>query len=275
MIVVFWMLLIAGTMWKGYKYPPGGVNVPSTVFSLPTLKCIPRDKWTKHQNPTLETNTLFLLSYCSIPTSILIHYLLRVERVPSFMWSFIHLFLRVFTFFKFFSVSQKNWRYKDISGPDSKLSDSADLVSCSWDTLYVQPSIPLSPHQQPTLNCPSSGKHWSVKRFWWQMSLSSLLLLRPWMFIFSLPLVSSHTAKPLWQLGLEALGETELDTATPACPWGQLSQPHTLASTRQDPPDILFSSQIPVEISKDDPGEVMQLWSFPDQLYCSCWFHIK
>lgn len=170
------------------------------------------------------------------------------------MWSFIHLFLRVFTFFKFFGVFQKNWRYKDISGPASKLSDSADLVSCSWDTLYVQPSIPLSPHQQPTLNCPSSGKHWSVKRFWWQMSLSSLLLLRPWMFIFSLPLVSSHTAKPLWQLGLEALGETELDTATPACPWGQLSQPHTLASTRQDPPDILFPPP--------DSGGNKQRWSW-------------
>eukprot|EP00069_Balaena_mysticetus_P000785 bmy_03630T0 len=27
MIVVLWMLLIAGTMWKGYKYPPGGTPV--------------------------------------------------------------------------------------------------------------------------------------------------------------------------------------------------------------------------------------------------------
>uniref|UniRef100_A0A8C9AEI0 SPTY2D1 opposite strand n=1 Tax=Prolemur simus TaxID=1328070 RepID=A0A8C9AEI0_PROSS len=27
MIVVLWMVLIAGTMWKGYKYPPEGTPV--------------------------------------------------------------------------------------------------------------------------------------------------------------------------------------------------------------------------------------------------------
>uniref|UniRef100_A0A4X2JSX4 SPTY2D1 opposite strand n=1 Tax=Vombatus ursinus TaxID=29139 RepID=A0A4X2JSX4_VOMUR len=27
MIVVFWMVLIAGTIWKGYKYPPGGTQL--------------------------------------------------------------------------------------------------------------------------------------------------------------------------------------------------------------------------------------------------------
>lgn len=55
MIVVLWMVLIAGTMWKGYKYPAGGVSVPSALFSVPTLKCFPPDKRTKHQNLTLVT----------------------------------------------------------------------------------------------------------------------------------------------------------------------------------------------------------------------------
>lgn len=56
MIVVLWMLLIAGTMLKGYKYPPGGVSVLSTLLSISTSKCIPPDKGTKkHQNPTLAT----------------------------------------------------------------------------------------------------------------------------------------------------------------------------------------------------------------------------
>uniref|UniRef100_A0A287D7A2 SPTY2D1 opposite strand n=3 Tax=Marmotini TaxID=337730 RepID=A0A287D7A2_ICTTR len=27
MIVILWLLLIAGTMWKGFKYPPGGTPV--------------------------------------------------------------------------------------------------------------------------------------------------------------------------------------------------------------------------------------------------------
>lgn len=55
MIVVLWLLLIAGTMWKGYKYPPGGVSVLSTLFSIPTLKCIPPNQRAKQRNATLVT----------------------------------------------------------------------------------------------------------------------------------------------------------------------------------------------------------------------------
>lgn len=73
--------------------------------------------------------------------------------------------------------------------------------------------------------------------------MSFLSSVRPWVFVFSLPLVCSHTAKSQWQLGLEALGEAEWDTTTPTCPWegGQFPHPHTLANTSQDPPDLLFS----------------------------------
>lgn len=103
----------------------------------------------------------------------------------------------------------------------------------------------------------------------------SFLSVRPWVFVFSLPLVCSHTAKSQWQLGLEALGEAECNTTTLPAPWegGQFLQPHTLANTSQDPPDLL-SPPDPSGNKQRWSCEVMQLWSFPTQLYSPDGCHI-
>jgi len=75
MIVVLWMLLIAGTMWKGYKYPPGGVSVPSALFSLPTLKMYSLGYMNQAPKSNFKNTRFILKSYSSIPTSIVIQYL--------------------------------------------------------------------------------------------------------------------------------------------------------------------------------------------------------
>lgn len=94
------------------------------------------------------------------------------------------------------------------------------------------------------------------------MSLSSLLLLDLGYLAF-LCLVSSNTAKPLWQLRSEAFGD-RIGRSYP-CPL-LARRGMTSGHTKHDPPDILFSLQIPLETSKDDPGEAMQLWSPPGPL---------
>lgn len=120
--------------------------------------------------------------------------------------------------------------------------------------LFFNTISQMSPHKEPLLNSPSS-KHWSLMVLVAHVSVLSPPV-GPWIFVLSLPLVSSRTTKPLWQLRSEALGD-RIGHSYPCLPLARRAM--TSTHTKHDPPDILFSLQTPLETNKDDPGEVMQL----------------